>query len=308
MFVINKPLVSVIIPCYNVSDYVLKAIDSIINQTYTNLEIWLIDDASTDNTLEKLKAVKDTRVRLFSSKLNTQKIDAVNEVLQKVTGDLIAFQDADDWSEPTRIEKQVNEFSKQPELGICFTNFIYEGIKEKNPGPVALTNDDLKDEFLYFMKKKNAHLTATCCPSMMISRDALTATRGYNAYFKGRVAEDIQWIYRILKFYKGITINEALYHYTVRGNSLTGLQHAGANAKAAYAWHLLGKIIEQDIQQNVDVFSAENAGLLKRIELEACEEALKEAVAKLNTVKHNYERSWNFRVGKCLLSPFRLFS
>ena len=58
----NEPLVSVIIPCYNVSAYVNRAIQSIINQTYTNIEVWIIDDASTDDTLDKIQLFDDPRI------------------------------------------------------------------------------------------------------------------------------------------------------------------------------------------------------------------------------------------------------
>lgn len=108
----SNPLVSIIIPCYNVEAYVEKAINSILNQTYTNLEIWIIDDASTDGTLQKVNAIKDDRIRIISFKENTQKVGAVNEALQKVNGDYIAFQDADDWSEPTRVQQQLKNSKK----------------------------------------------------------------------------------------------------------------------------------------------------------------------------------------------------
>ena len=78
----ESPLVSVIIPCYNVSAYVTKAVLSIIGQSYTNLEILIIDDASTDDTLTQIRSIKDDRISIFEFKQNTQKIGAVNKVLQ----------------------------------------------------------------------------------------------------------------------------------------------------------------------------------------------------------------------------------
>src|SRR5690242_675529 len=106
----TRPLISVIIPCYNVAPFVCRAVQSIIDQTYKNLEIWIIDDASTDDTLQKINSFEDQRITVIVLKENTQKIGAVNEVLQKVNGDYIAFQDSDDWSEPNRIEEQLKEF------------------------------------------------------------------------------------------------------------------------------------------------------------------------------------------------------
>ena len=104
---VQDPLVSIIIPCYNIGSYVYQAIHSIIDQSHKNLEIWIIDDASSDDTLQKINAIKDPRIKVIPFKKYMQKVGAVNEVLQKVIGDYIAFQDADDWSEPKRIKMQL---------------------------------------------------------------------------------------------------------------------------------------------------------------------------------------------------------
>src|SRR5665647_1884715 len=149
----NTPLVSIIIPCYNVRLYVERAVQSILSQTYSNIEIFIIDDASTDNTLEKVSAFTDDRIKVVAFKNNTQKIGAVNEVLNQVNGQLIAFQDADDWSEPMRIEQQVIQFLNNSSLGICFTNYRYVGSKEFLPGRISLTNEELKNEFLNYKPK-----------------------------------------------------------------------------------------------------------------------------------------------------------
>ena len=207
---LDFPLISVVIPCYNVSAYVEKAVDSILNQTYKNLEIWIIDDASTDDTLAKIEGFKDDRIKIVKFKSNTKKVGAVNDVLKQVKGDYIAFQDADDWSEPTRIIKQFEEFNKDPNLGVCFTNYRYIGDKKGNAKNISLTDQDLKNEFLNFNYFRDANSSPTNCPSMMISKMALQKTSGYNPYFAGRIAEDIQWIYRILKNFKGITVEKTL--------------------------------------------------------------------------------------------------
>lgn len=302
----NQPLVSVIIPCYNVSAYVEKAIHSIISQTYQNLELWIVDDASTDDTLQKINSIKDERIRIVAFKENTQKIGAVNEVLKKVNGNLIAFQDADDWSEPIRIQEQVNEFFKDPELGICFTNYRYVGKKTFLPGKISNTNEELRNEFLNYNSKRECGNSPTICGTMMISKAALIKTGGYHPYFAGRVAEDIHWVYRILKNYNGITINQILYNYRMREGSLTQIQSAGIKPKYAYSWQLLSKIIYKDIHEGVNLLGPENDQLLKKTELEACEDALVENVKLVNETKKNYERSFSFRIGKFITTPVRL--
>jgi len=299
----NLPLVSVIIPCYNVEEYVGKAITSILSQTYTNLEIWIIDDASSDSTLKKINAFNDARIKVMAFEKNTQKIAAVNEVLEKVTGDYIAFQDADDWSESDRIESQLQQFTKDRDLGICFTGYQYISKTTWKPSRISLSNDELKREFLDFFKK-DLRRDATVCPTMMISREVLLKTKGYSPYFSGRVAEDIQWIYRILKDFRGITIDKALYNYRLRKGSFSDIQSTGTNAKYAYSWHLLSKIIHKDVYEGIDVLAVENKELLHKLELEACEDALVKTIQLLNETRSVYENSTSFRLGKFLLTPF----
>lgn len=303
----KDPLVSVIIPCYNVEGYVQQAIHSILKQTYQNLEIWIIDDASTDDTLLKINAIKDARIKVMQFKKNTKKVGAVNEVLQKVNGDYIAMQDADDWSEPDRIKMQLKEFSNDPELGICFTGYRYIGKKVSLPSKISLTNNELKSEFLDFYKN-DIKRNSTVCPTMMISKEVLLKTKGYSSYFSGRVAEDIQWIYRILKNYNGITVNEPLYNYRLREGSFTQIASTGTNAKYAYSWQLLSKIIHKDVYEGVDVLAPENKELLNQLELEACEDALVQTTKLLNETRALYENSTSFRLGKLLLRPLNFFT
>lgn len=301
----GAPLVSVIIPCYNVESFVEQAINSIINQTYKNLDIWIIDDGSTDSTLKKINAIKDERIKVFACENNTQKIGAVNEVLQKINGDYIVFQDADDWSEPERIREQVNEFMKDPELGICFTNYRYVNNKAYTPGKIALTDEEMKEEFLNYRTNRDKNYSPTICGTMMISKEVLNKTKGYHSYFIGRVGEDIHWIYRILKEFKGITVDQYLYNYRVRKGSFTHIQSLGIKPKYAYSWDLLSKIIYKDIHESTDVLAPENVALLRELELDACEKVLKEKIELLNHTIQVYENSMSFKLGKLLLFPWR---
>jgi glycosyltransferase involved in cell wall biosynthesis len=300
---VQKPLVSILIPCYNVSEFVERAVLSILNQTYNNLEVWIIDDASTDNTLSILNNFKDKRLNLIAFKENTHKVGAVNSVLKKVKGEFISFQDADDWSEPDRIAEQVNQFLLNPNLGICFTGYKYFGISNRFPNQFALSDQELKNEFLNFWKNRVDVISPTICATMMITREVLKTTGGYHEYFKGRIAEDIHWIYRILKQNQGITVNKPLYHYNIREGSFTQQQLVGKNAKHAYAWHLLSKIIHKDVYENTDLLSLENREELLKIELLACEEALTESLVASRVLREKYEKSMSYRIGKFLLKP-----
>ena len=135
-----NPLVSVIMPCYNVENFVAKAISSILSQSYTNFELWIVDDASNDKTLEVINSFSDPRIKVVTFFENTSKIGSVNYVLNNVNGSLICFQDADDWSGEQRIEMQVKEFLNDSELGICLTNYQYSNKKKNHIESQPLTN------------------------------------------------------------------------------------------------------------------------------------------------------------------------
>ncbi|WP_242919054.1 glycosyltransferase family 2 protein [Pontibacter liquoris] len=301
------PLASVIIPCYNVDKYVKKSILSIVNQTYKNIEIILVDDASTDNTLKIIRNINDNRIKIIALEKNTLKIGAVNTALQTVRGDLIAFQDADDWSEPDRIEKQVKVFLDDADLRICFTNYRYVNSPKKQVNLISLTDEHLKDEFLSFGNRKFTNFAPTMCATMMIRREVLSIYPGYHQYFAGRVAEDIYWVYNILKVYKGVSIAEPLYTIQQRLYSLTHNQLTGVNAKAAYTWPLLARIIQIEQTSKLDILSSNNCELLQSIELQACEEALVEQIKNYHKLRISFETSFRYRLGKAILSPVRFF-
>ncbi len=114
----SKPLVSVIIPAYNVAAYIEDAVNSILNQTYTNLEVIVIDDGSTDTTysiLEKL-AAKDTRLTIAQNDTNLKIVGTLNKAIDMSHGKYIARMDGDDYKYPRAIELQVAYLEKNPDV------------------------------------------------------------------------------------------------------------------------------------------------------------------------------------------------
>lgn len=109
----SGPLVSVIIPVWNSEETVSYAIDSIINQTWTNLEIIIIDDCSTDGTWDILNKIskKDGRVKILRNKINTGPYVSKNLGLRIAEGQYITGHDGDDWAHPQRIEKHMEMIS-----------------------------------------------------------------------------------------------------------------------------------------------------------------------------------------------------
>ena len=112
-------LISVILPTYNSIKYLDNAIQSILNQTYKNFELLVINDGSTDGTTEYLKSQTDQRFKIYNLEVNKGLVHALNLGLSEAKGQFIARMDSDDVSHPERFQKQLDLFKLNPEIGIC---------------------------------------------------------------------------------------------------------------------------------------------------------------------------------------------
>ena len=116
--------VSIIIPVYNSAKYITQCIESVINQTYKNIEIIIIDDNSTDESIEIIKKIKDKRIKLISIKQNKGVANARNTGIKKATGDYICFLDSDDYWYKNKIEKQI-DFIEKNNYVFIYTSYVY---------------------------------------------------------------------------------------------------------------------------------------------------------------------------------------
>ena len=117
-------LVSVIVPIYNVEDYLLTCIKSILNQTYTNIEVILVNDGSTDKSLDICKKIirNDSRVRLISKK-NGGLSEARNFGIDEALGEYYLFVDSDDYIKEDMIEKMVIAMNKERNIDLVICNY-----------------------------------------------------------------------------------------------------------------------------------------------------------------------------------------
>ena len=119
----NNPLVSVVLSVYNAEKHIVEAIESILTQSYKNFEFIIIDDGSTDGSLEIIKSYDDERIILISRE-NKGLIASLNEGIEQAKGKYIARMDADDISLSSRFEEQVTFMEMHEEVGICGTTII----------------------------------------------------------------------------------------------------------------------------------------------------------------------------------------
>ena len=113
----NLPLVSVVLPVYNCESFISDSVNSILKQTYRNIELIIIDDGSTDSTVDILNDFSDERIKIVSRE-NKGLIFSLNEGISLAKGSFIARMDADDISAPDRIEKQLNFLKENKDINI----------------------------------------------------------------------------------------------------------------------------------------------------------------------------------------------
>jgi len=121
-----SPLVTIVLPVYNVECHLDQCLESIINQSFTNWELIAIDDGSADNSLKILRNVSDNRVQVFENRLNLGVSITRNLAISKARGQFIALQDADDFMESERLTHQLDFLITNPALNVVgtFMNLI----------------------------------------------------------------------------------------------------------------------------------------------------------------------------------------
>lgn len=117
----SSPLVSVLMPAYNAGRYVGQSIESVLSQTLEDLELIIVDDGSTDESIAIARSYRDRRIRIVHHERNLGLAAARNTCLNSASGEYVAWLDADDRCHPDRLEAQVGKLEREPEIGLCGT-------------------------------------------------------------------------------------------------------------------------------------------------------------------------------------------
>lgn len=203
----NKKI-SVIMGIYNCENTLSYAIDSIINQTYTNWELIMCDDCSTDNTYNIAKRYKDeypNKIKLIKNSKNKKLAATLNECLKYVDGDYIARMDDDDICKLNRFEKQVAFLENNPEYDLVGCQMmVFSG--EEILGKKSIVEYPNK----YTQRKSNpfAH------PTILAKRKVFDELKGYKTTKETQRCEDVELWFRFYEHgFKGYNIQEDLYMY-----------------------------------------------------------------------------------------------
>jgi glycosyltransferase involved in cell wall biosynthesis len=117
------PKLSIIMPVYNVEKYIDEAVQSILCQTFTDYELFIIDDASDDKTLSHVMRYDDKRIKLVKNIKNIGKSNSIRNVLPILEGEYIGFMDGDDYCDKTKFEKQMKIMEQQKEIAVLGCGF-----------------------------------------------------------------------------------------------------------------------------------------------------------------------------------------
>lgn len=209
------PLISVVIPAYNCESFISNAIKSVLQQTYTNLEILIADDGSIDKTRMIIDSFEDKRIIKSHNKFNEGNIRTRNRLFNESSGDYITIVDADDWIALDKIEKQFEEFKKDFSLGASLTNWEEINIDNTKAAVSKIENN-------FHLAKAHFNDDFKFVPaSVMIRKNVYHEIGGLNLYFDRLFAEDRYWIYLIMERYPVLFMKEPLYFYRANTFSLT---------------------------------------------------------------------------------------
>ena len=202
-------------PAYNCEKFVAKAIESVLCQTYSNFELLIADDCSSDSTLQIIESFSDQRIKKFHNKINQGYLKASNLLFEKCSGEFVTFQDADDYSDVSRLEKLVNFLQKNQSISCVGSNINKVDVKNEVylSSYFPLNHTEIELGF----KKNKVVMTGS---SLMIRKEVLEKVGGYNLYFDRLGSEDVYWYSLILDNFKVANMKELLYFYRANPSSV----------------------------------------------------------------------------------------
>lgn len=206
----TKPLVSVIVPAFNAERYIIECVDSVLSQSYTNFEVLVADDCSTDQTIRLVESIQDKRVKLYKLTQNSGVGVARNLAIGHAQGRYIAFLDADDMWLPNKLEVQVGLMEKN---GVDFTFSSYEIMDENSKSKNILIVAPKRVDYSEMLK--NNYIG---CLTVMYNQESLGKTK--MPEFRKRQDWGL-WLLLLTKTTEAIGIQEPLALYRKGQSSLS---------------------------------------------------------------------------------------
>jgi glycosyltransferase involved in cell wall biosynthesis len=222
----SKPLVSIITPCYNGEKYIPRFVDSILNQTYKNIELIFVNDGSTDATEKLILSYKSRFAMMgiifkYIYQENKGLAGAINAGLRIFKGEYLCWPDVDDYLEYTSVEKRLSILEKYPEYAVV-TSDAYIRNSNNIEVPVGRISDNNpnhfnKNQFQLLIEEKSIF-----CPGChMVRSEAFLDTHPDRHIFEARRGQNWQMLLPIYYKYQRYFLDEPLYNYVVNVNSMS---------------------------------------------------------------------------------------
>ena len=206
----TNPHISVIMPCYNMEKFIASSIQSVCNQTYTDWELLIVDDASTDKTAEIVQRFQeaDSRIHFAAKSMHTGIATTRNQAIGMAKGQYLAFLDADDVWHPDKLEKQF-DFMKTRNIGFSYSAYNWIDEAGNELGKTILTAGDLNyNDYL--------HNTIIGCSTVMVN----TNITDLISVPEFRTSEDTAtWLNILKKGFKAYAFSEVVVSYRIRKKS-----------------------------------------------------------------------------------------
>lgn len=194
------PLVSVVIPTYNRAGMLMEAIDSVFSQTYQNFELIVVDDGSSDNTLDKLREISDARLVVVAGEHGGASA-ARNLGVRSARGELIAFLDSDDLFTPRKLQAIVDMFLGRPELIMVYSHWRQDNLNTNTSMLLEPTSEgDIRHDLLM--------CSLIVVPTVVLKKEVFLRAGGFNSEMQ--IAEDYDLWCRVSSFGQVGLIREPL--------------------------------------------------------------------------------------------------
>ena len=242
------PHFSVIMPLYNKAPYVRKAVESVVGQSFTDWELIVVDNGSTDGSGDIVAVITDPRIRMIRLEDNLGPGGARNYGVSESTAPFICFLDADDWWEPTFLEEMSGLIARYPEAGIYGTGYYIVKNEKKRTAPIGVEATFIEGEINYCQ----VYAKTLCMPLTSITvcmpRKVFNGMRGFPTDIK--LGEDfLLWI-RIALKYKVVLLNKPLSNYNQDVDSaFRGTHNKRYNPDSFMTFHL-GQYTEAEVNNH----------------------------------------------------------
>ena len=214
-----EPLVSVVIPCYNCGKYIEECVESVINQSYPNIEIIIVNDKSTDNSEQKIEELKKKypdKIKVITNEKNQERSESRNKGIAVAKGEFICFLDADDKWDNSKILTQVNQMITDPALAFCGTgkkkiDSSSNALNEKVSPYIAYSGEI----FFHLLE----HNSSFCKGSIMVRKSIVDKVGGFNT--RTIPSEDYEYWLKVAQEGRYLHIPEKLTSYRVHEEQST---------------------------------------------------------------------------------------